>query len=967
MKKTGKILALALALSLVCMLMAGCSVEISIDGAAPAVSGAPFAQVDETHWAGGALTILGVEYAPEFTDQGYVDSTLFTSVSKILYDGGEIAVDNTLYTPILTVDGVQYDLYNAENVSYEGDVQITLVEKGDSNANQGAPFGADKAQSSFGPFYYTAAAYIGDGVYDEAKSVTAAQIEGEITDTEANGLVVDSQGDYFSGLYINNSDYTVNDASIHLVGAAGDDFNGWGHGIVALGSSTVDINRSYIYGTGVLRSGLFASGNALVNVNDSVIITENDNDEIPYDTEDNYATPMMQQCPFGLGITGNIRATLACGAGCNTFTNSLVASDGWAVLSTDSGRAGTTALVSNAMVAVVGQASRDELPTADFSYDVNGETWYVDVGEYGEESGYIAYADAGVLDYAYGSAWYSPDYLGIITSGTIEMLDGSYGYAGRIGFMSHSGGGAAGHGTLTVKDSRFDIQDIFVVTQLSGTYTTTTTIDNAEVSLAPNGNSIYFLQLASDDNAGGPGNTSNVITDLSYEEYLVCEAASGEPGVTASELVISNSVVQGDIFNASTTEHVGLNIALDATEVQGAMSSAWTYHVDANGEKLDSNTINCDYYTGTRDGENGIYDYTMYLRVKAETAPTVNNPVSVTMTNGSKWMVTGTNYISSLTIDDSSTIAGMGLVMTVDGVETAIEPGSYTGEIILTAGEAPARGEGDAEIEAPALGEAAAITVEAPAAEEPAAVPADAEVIEYVPFEVAMPDGAVLSFDSMTLTVTDSTATIAITGGKTIDCVIENGEWIMADADFFDEAIIASVKAGYEGTAAPATSEEPASAEPASAEPAAEGSSWDAWIAYLTGLIDDKIADIADMVAGELAVAKEEDYTGMLDGTVFGVFAFTYDAIPYEEFSAGAPAAEGEEFPRFDEYKAYLYETLMKDTFWQGNEASLTAALEAATSPADESIQNFTGSGAVDQAPVGVVFPMTYDVWFAAN
>ena len=76
---------------------------------------------------------------------------------------------------------------------------------------------------------------------------------------------------------------------------------------------------------------------------------------------------------------------------------------------------------------------------------------------------------------------------------------------------------------------------------------------------------------------------------------------------------------------------------------------------------------------------------------------------------------------------------------------------------------------------------------------------------------------------------------------------------------------------------------EPA-AETAEAAPAAGGSNWDSWIQYLLGLIDDNIADIADMVAGELAVAQEEDYTGMLDGTVFGVFAFQYDAIPYEEW-----------------------------------------------------------------------------------
>ena len=77
--------------------------------------------------------------------------------------------------------------------------------------------------------------------------------------------------------------------------------------------------------------------------------------------------------------------------------------------------------------------------------------------------------------------------------------------------------------------------------------------------------------------------------------------------------------------------------------------------------------------------------------------------------------------------------------------------------------------------------------------------------------------------------------------------------------------------------------------------------------------------------------------------------------------------ASEEPYPMFEEYKAYLLETLLQDTFWQGNEATLTAALEAAETPDDESIQNFTGSGDVDQAPSGITFPMTYDAWYAEN
>ena len=883
-------------IKLLALLMALC-MAVSLMGVGAAAKEAPagldaaadtFAQQDETHWAGEGLVVTGVTYAAEYTDAGYVDSTLFAQVSSIETSAGTIAVDSAVYTPILTVDGVQYDLYNiSEETAFDGYSVITLVEKGDSSSNNGAPFGADKAQSSFGAFYYTPAIYVADGAYVAAKSAESALIAGEVSDTAVNGLTVDSEGDYFSAVYVVDSVYDINDANVRLIGACGDDFNGWGAGVVALGSSEVNINNSYMYGCGVLRSCVFSSGTAKVNVNDSVIITENDENEVAYDTTDNYATPMMQQCPFALGITGNIRATIACGSGCNSFTNSLVVSNGWAVLSTDSGKSGNTALVTNAMVAVVGTASDEETEDYDFTYEVNGKPWYVSVGRFGETSGYIAYADSGVLDYAYGSAWYSPDYLGIITSGGITMADNSYGYSGRIGFLLHSGGNGSGNGTLTVSDSSFDVQDIFAITQAQGSYVSNVTIDNCDIALANAGRDILFAQVDTDDNAGGPGETTNTITELTYDEYLAQEA---NPGSSYSTVSISNCTVQGNVYNAASVG-TGVAVTLDNAELDGEISSAWSYHVDLDGEALGLQEYALDSFTGTADGSSGTWDYTLYLRLACQSAPARSNPVSVTMTNGAVWMITGTNYISSLTLDETSSIKGMGLTMTVNGVETEIAAGTYEGEIILSAGDAPSRGEGDAEIQAPVIGEAAIIEAAA-AAEEAAAFEAQATV---EPFNVDVGDGMVLEFSSVQYAFGDGTVSIFIPDtSKQIDCEIIDGEWVFADADFVDEAIIAAAKA--------------LSPEDAAAAPA-EG---------------DK---------------KDE----------------------------GIPAAEGEAYPGFEEYKEYLLGELLKDSFWQGNEETLRADLDAAETPYEESIQNFTGSGDVDQAPDGVVFPLTYDQWVAAN
>jgi hypothetical protein len=74
--------------------------------------------------------------------------------------------------------------------------------------------------------------------------------------------------------------------------------------------------------------------------------------------------------------------------------------------------------------------------------------------------------------------------------------------------------------------------------------------------------------------------------------------------------------------------------------------------------------------------------------VKNETYEVINNGVIVSLTNNSVWTVTGTSYLSVLTIDASSSVAAPSaktVTMTVDGVSTAIEAGeTYTGEITLT-------------------------------------------------------------------------------------------------------------------------------------------------------------------------------------------------------------------------------------------------------------------------------------------
>ena len=194
MKKLWKSLALIVAL---CLLLSVGAFASGDPGGASGEDTAVFRQVDDTHWAGDAVTITAVEIAPEYVD--YVDATQFCNIAKIVYDGGEIDVDYTKYAAILTMGGIQEDLYNAAGQTFEGDVVITLVEKA-ASTNQGNSKFGDDAGSKIGPFSYIAAVYFDENGYQEKNSVPAAQYGAEIDDNSVYWMEFVSDGDYMSGV-----------------------------------------------------------------------------------------------------------------------------------------------------------------------------------------------------------------------------------------------------------------------------------------------------------------------------------------------------------------------------------------------------------------------------------------------------------------------------------------------------------------------------------------------------------------------------------------------------------------------------------------------------------------------------------------------------------------------------------------------------------------------------------------------
>jgi NADPH-dependent curcumin reductase CurA len=68
-------------------------------------------------------------------------------------------------------------------------------------------------------------------------------------------------------------------------------------------------------------------------------------------------------------------------------------------------------------------------------------------------------------------------------------------------------------------------------------------------------------------------------------------------------------------------------------------------------------------------------------------AAPVNNGVVVTLDGASKWEVTGTSYVTALTLADGAEVVGAdgkAVTMKVNGVVTPVAAGTYTGLIELT-------------------------------------------------------------------------------------------------------------------------------------------------------------------------------------------------------------------------------------------------------------------------------------------
>lgn len=521
----------------------------------------------------------------------------------------------------LTVNGVETAIRPG---NYKGDVVLTTTED--------IPV---KHMGGNEPYEFRTAVYIDNGRYAKDKSVVAAA-SGTATNSVAKDLKITSKGERFNGIVVSGeSTYSIVNADIDLTGNGKDDFAGFGAAVASMGHAQVTLDHARIRTRGAVRTAVFVGGNSTMTVNDSDI--EVFNGTLPPDYKFSIAPGTMMEVPYGLGISGNVRATNLIDTGTVYYNNSHVRAQGWGALSSD-GDGPTHMFATNTLVETV-------------------------------ESGYGAYSNGDAHDIFTKCTFNVADYgLVVGGNGSGTFTGGSIVNSRRFGVMMHQG---TGGGTLLIeKGSVFNTKLATIEVKGRGT---NIVIDGAQLHPA---NGVLIQTMNNDDPImrnmmngppppGGPNPAGGAAISTDF------------PGGGPSHPVFSGDVkadlknvdLQGDIVHAMKGTG-NMIVTLDHATLQGAISLGVAS--PASGAEP------------TRATFQTIGEVANVLG-----ADTGTFGLSVALDGSSKWIVAKTSYMSELIVSEGTVIsgpAGSSVKLMVDGVATSLRAGKYTGQVVLTPG-----------------------------------------------------------------------------------------------------------------------------------------------------------------------------------------------------------------------------------------------------------------------------------------
>jgi hypothetical protein len=574
-----------------------------------------------------------------------ISSTTRTSLLSIA-SGGTLAAPSG-YILTVTVNGVET---GSKLVSTYG--VTTLIAAGTYRGDVVIDIALENPQTFFGAFTYQLrqAVYVDASGINSSYSALSAVTAGRLGATSAHDLVLRSTGEAFDGFYVADGTYELVRPDIQFDGNGRCDFVGYGAALVGDGASTrFVIDGARIDNTGAVRPAVIATNGANVIVKNSVIATRDG--VLPSDYTANIG-PDMMTVPWMLGLSGNVRATIALGVDTKaTYVNSQVSSTNWGVLSTDSD-------------------NEAELTAINTDITIT------------DKEGYGTYADGSAIDRFLGCRFNHVAYAAISTGGSVYFGDSTRAAVAalntsqdikltaaelaaipvtntvidstRFGVMWAQGNGGSvtidGGTRLRTAETSFLVKAVKV----------TVTVDGSQGAQIQPGNGVLLQMMETDD----PGSTTGTYTEptgtpTKDSSFDVSTEQADDVVATFTDIRL-----RGDFYNGRRNDQ-NLVLTLTGSRLDGVVSASATAHAI-------SSISASEYY------ELG--------RVTNTAQAAINNGVIVTVGSGSVWNVTGTSYLTSLTVDAGGAVrAGS---MTVDGATTEIVAGTtYTGAIVLTAAE----------------------------------------------------------------------------------------------------------------------------------------------------------------------------------------------------------------------------------------------------------------------------------------
>ena len=506
-----------------------------------------------------------------------------------------------------------------------------------------------------------------DGKVSEEKCIPEAVWGGEISNEKAEGMYVTASAEEINGIVVDNTDYTIRDCKFDFEGFGRNDYAGIGCGVSAYGKSHVNIEDSTFNFSGVTRCAIHASGDSRVHVKNCDILNMSP------------ATDWMGRFCWQIPLRGSNRLCQLSGNARVIYENCRMKTNGWGVLSIDGSDEFVSMTVKDSTMELSGPRSH--------GYG----TFCIGPNE--------VMIDHSVMD-VHG---YPMLIMGMEGKGRASIVNGSTVKGRLYGALVVSDSNSI----FTIKDSTFDTGKANILVKGSATQ-----ID-VENSVMKSGEGV-MIRVMDTEECGM--NTLNYHVPVGVVDKPIEGRDLTDVAKMNNVLVnLKDMTAEGDILNSTT------NIRAYEQSERGGMGKFHDTLVGlvsftgaAGDEPSEVPGPDPEELRGPKNVGVSLIHAKLTGRVSAATqqhregvtmitpenwqelnlveqipAPAVNNGVVVHVDGKSAWTVTGTSYLTKLTIEDGGVVAakpGEQLTMFVDGKEMPIAAGTYTGKIELRVG-----------------------------------------------------------------------------------------------------------------------------------------------------------------------------------------------------------------------------------------------------------------------------------------